>query len=205
MSLTDTDKHSLDRITPTPNTHDAAEGARMAHGTQSISPRVSASTTPGFVKTTNGQILANDGSVNVGLFGFDSAGKMVVKVAKAGVNVLTATDDQLVFNSGQDMLKIVQKNTASLVVSAGGSTSKTVAHGLSFLPAIICYILPPYGPPTYFPNPAISVNVATMVVGAVSHVEVDATGVTFSVVNDGSGLYTGTYNFTYYLMQETAN
>ena len=71
-------------------------------------------------------------------------------VAKAGIDVTLATNAQLIFNSNQDVFKIVGTLTISVssFVYAGvastwtyGLNTVTTAHGLSYVPAFDGYVL----------------------------------------------------------------
>lgn len=93
-----------------------------------------------------GRLIVSDGENNIGLFGYDEDGNVVVKVAKPGYNAESATDSQLIFNSSQNTLKVVQTasvvqtltNTANTV--AQGTQVKTIAHNLGFKPAFLVYM-----------------------------------------------------------------
>jgi hypothetical protein len=71
-----------------------------------------------------------------------------LKVAKTGVEVSTATNNQLIFNSSQDIFKIVKKlpltipafnTTFGGTVTTGGS-SAVVPHGQTFTPIVQVYV-----------------------------------------------------------------
>lgn len=149
MSLHDVDKHNDDRTSPVVNSHDEAGDVRMAHGTTSVNPKTDATTTQGYLQTKNGRLLGNDGNSNVGLFGFDSAGHMVVKVAKTGFDATTATGNDLIFNSSQDIFKVVQTDniiipgTGNQSPFATGSTGITVPHNLGYIPAFQAFVFVP--------------------------------------------------------------
>ena len=95
-----------------------------------------------------GRLVIFDGSNNLGVFGFDSQGQVAVKIAKPGFDADTATDEQLIFNSSQNVFKIVKSGTAtipaiSLTTPAnqynGTQQSATVAHGLGYAPLVTAY------------------------------------------------------------------
>ena len=62
-----------------------------------------------------------------------------IKISKAGVDVRTAANKDLVLSTDRNCLKIDTLSTTTLTVS-GGSGTKTVAHGLSFAPIVIAFI-----------------------------------------------------------------
>lgn len=127
-------------------------------------------------------------SSGIGLaqFGQYPGGHVALKIAKAGYEVSTATNDQLVFNSDQDILKVSAIVTGSISVSfsshsSGASvyidgsdttTTLTMAHNLGFTPVL---------------NPQI-LNNATATYEPVSSQAV------CDILN-GGGLYTGPYSF----------
>jgi len=62
----------------------------------------------------------------------------VVSVAKIGKNALTATDpNDYIFRSDLNTFKITGTGTGSFTVTAGSTETKTIAHGLSYVPAVI--------------------------------------------------------------------
>lgn len=78
---------------------------------------------------------------------FIDASVPVIKISKAGVDVTTATDDQLTFNSQQNVFKIVKKistaipawNTTYNGVTTYGGSQIIVPHGLTFTPIVNAY------------------------------------------------------------------
>ena len=181
-----------------------------------MNPVTDATATSGFLKTANGQILGNNGTNNIGLFGFDDTGTMVVKVAKPGYDANSATDDQLIFNSAQNTFKIVKIIPMTVTVHAVlGVTdsyynSSSVAHGLTYVPAFSAFIIVPVSlgsnPSLKLSNPALTYGTVggALTIFSVSDVEVDDTNVYFAT-QLRPGTSTGDYTFTatVYLLQET--
>lgn len=157
-------------------------------------------------------MAVNNGTVDTMFAGQDSNGNTVVKIAKPSFDAKTATNDQLAFNSAQDVLKVV--STVNLSVTVGGSgsySSSSTPHGLSFTPAILPYITNPAG--IAGDNPVINHGNPSMIYGTVGgvfrifglgEVTVDGTNVYLSAQTDGS-VGAGSYTFTakVYLLQET--
>lgn len=86
-------------------------------------------------------IQISDGSNNRILLGKDSAGNYVSKVSKAGYDAFNATDANLIFNSNQNVFKIIRKVSGSIPAfntdgTGNGSVTYTVAHGQSFQPIV---------------------------------------------------------------------
>lgn len=220
MSLWDTDKNSDHRNNPTLNQKDQVL-QRMASGTTSIHPVTSDTTTSGYLQTKDGRILANDGSNNIGLFGFDSTGAMVVKVAKTGYDADTAANANLVFNSSQNMFKIVNTYTLTnnVVLDGTGYYTQvaTQAHGLGFTPSYQAFIsidsfyeglasgLTTNGPNPFLVSAIDSTHTYVKNIG-LFQVSVDATNIKFSayIVVGGTGS-TLVHSAKVYLLQETAN
>lgn len=139
-------------------------------------------------------------------------------IAKPGVNVVTATDDQLIFNSSQNIFKIVTTGTGVTPSSSVGASPGwgvfslspiTQAHSLSFVPIVMGfvqvgskYVLMPY---TFFSS--TGANIGTFETPVVS---ADATNVyinTDCIINVTSGspsVNIGGRNVKYYLLQESA-
>lgn len=96
-----------------------------------------------------GRLLAFDGSNNLGLFGYDDAGQVVVKIAKPGFDANSATDDQLIFNSNQNIFKITVTNTINHTLSntsnivPAGTQTLPIPHPFGYNPAFIVYIETP--------------------------------------------------------------
>jgi len=69
-------------------------------------------------------------------------------VSKPGTDVSSANTSQLIFNSNQDIFKIVKKTTTSVPSftttyngsNTSGGTLLTIAHGLSFTPIVDIYV-----------------------------------------------------------------
>lgn len=154
MSLVDSDKNNSNRNQPILNASDVIPH-RMAHETNGITNRAVGSPSLPDLLFKQGVIKSKDtnGLTNV-FFGYDpniNTTRPVLRVAKDGYDAQTAPDNQLIFNSEQNVFKIVDSGTLtipaySIVISnvAGGyygqSTLVTVPHGLGYRPAIIAFV-----------------------------------------------------------------
>lgn len=146
----------------------------------------------------------------------DAAGQPVLKIAKDGFDALTATNDQLILNSAQNVFKIVGTGEAHIEAysaNTGGanygffqSPTVTITHNLGFTPAIIAYvnnggnyILLPWT----FPNGTSSTSFALTEV-RVGTTSSTATFLSTTLALNRADTITG-FSIKYYLLQETAN
>lgn len=153
-------------------------------------------------------IFKDDAGTRRVLLGKGSNGFYGLKVSPEGVDVYTATDDQLIFNSDQNVFKIDTILTGSIAVDfalaagpgadAGFSQTSTnslvLPHGLSHIPVVSIFM---YDSTAYVPvtnggllksvgfsttNPLVAFQAATVGSMATAYwdVNVDATNVTIS-------------------------
>lgn len=136
-------------------------------------------------------------------------GGPVMKISPAGVDATTATDDQLLFNSSRKVFKIIDEVNLSVPVTNSpgtyGSYTDFEAHGLGFAPAYLAFVdfgsgrtICPAVEYSAFGVPPSQVLEPTIV----RHVTVDSTNVTAIVETTANVGFT--YDFTVYLLQETA-
>lgn len=97
-----------------------------------------------FIDDAQDRLIAYDGINNLALFGKDDAGQVVVKVAKPGFDANSATDDQLIFNSNQNIFKIIYSGVVTLpavTLPAGAATARVVSftHNLGYIPVVNAY------------------------------------------------------------------
>lgn len=139
-------------------------------------------------------------------------------VSQSGINVTSATDSQLIFNSGNDVFKIVKTFTMSLkvVVTVTNNVAynvTTLPHGLTYSPAYLAYItLDPVvaadGANTngQIITPAMVFGTLGSNVSLFSMSTVSVNGTTIFFDTQLGGFYpAATYNFSakVYLLQET--
>lgn len=175
---------------------------------------------PNFVSDpANSRMLVYDGVTDRVEFGKIGTGPndWGLKVSQPNIDVRTATNSQLIFNSAQDTFKVVA--TGSIVSAAlslsnpgvgsynSGQSLNQVAHGLSYLPGIIAFIQ--QGAGTYVSTPFTSVfggggtamrwySVYAIVDAQNVTLEIDAT-VTGQTLSFATGLFT----MKYFLLQES--
>jgi len=206
MGLHDIDKQTGGRIAPQPNTNDSVQ-QRMAQGTTQVQNSSDETETDG-LKMLERQIIAVQDGENKAAFGFyGDANKFGFKVAEDGVDVLTATDDQLIFNSEQNVFKIVKTGTVpSAAYSPGVANLITIPHGLDHAPIVVGFMAVGSG---YRMLPLFtSVNNGGggfQSVDGWTYIESDATNIYISFNSAGTTAAAGTYNVKYYALQETAN
>lgn len=110
-----------------------------------------------------------------------------IKISKTGVDVKTATDDQLAFSSKYNVPKTFASGASTIVVS-GGAGSRTIAHGLPAIPIALVYIEFVAGD-----NKRYLLN--DVVLSSPFAYSVDATNLIVSIITAPAD---GTYNFYYY-------
>jgi hypothetical protein len=165
------------------------------------------------------QIFKDDQGVRRVLLGKGADGFYGLKVSQTGNDVYSAADDDLIFNSDQNMFKIVKTGTLTVPqvnpMLAGERYTASEAHGLSYVPAFMGFVTPialvttwegaastskfslPYFPP-FFGTNGFSIY---------ARLRTDTTSVYADVFNNNSTNITGLsgdWIFKYYLFQETA-
>lgn len=132
-------------------------------------------------------------------------------VSKPGVDATTASSTDLIFNSNQDIFKIVQTDTVSVDFISSPFSVFTLAHGLDFAPIPVAFLTDVTDGTASgnFPFPTnLSVTVdltdGFIKVGASLNVAADATNVYFECVN-ALGIDLGTFDIKYYLLQESSS
>ncbi len=171
-------------------------------------------TTP---QTLQGMRLAN---ANNGLI----ANEQGFFVAKSGYDVTQATDAEMIFNSNQDVFKIIDKVSISTSINYVYGTSSTyfnstsVAHGLTFLPSYNAFITIPTAIANLTNTTSVS-NISNPALGIIllnnqpaivwiAQVGVNSTDIVlYFQIGSQSTLANGTYTIdaVVYLLQETAN
>lgn len=170
--------------------------------------------------------IIRNGNVPTVLEGYQKGGFGAVdyglKIAKPGIDVTTATDDQLAFSSAFDTLRVVKTGTIDInmpVADGGEGETDSVAHGLSGPKMLVGYVEVPWLPGVFYPLPAIFPDSIGGQIDYSARMHVTATDVVADAVCaalmtsghtgpdpfDGSKTYNGTVHFRYYLLQETAN
>lgn len=224
MSLLDSDPDTTNRLEPMPQAPDK-NPVRHADGTTAITNKQDGSS-GAYVSTKDATVKVNDGTIDVIKLGLQSDGSYAfqfsddtvprllmdadsMKISQPGYDVTTATDDQLIFNSDQNMFKIVTTNTATITKAANASNgTTTIAHGLSYTPIVTAYI---NDGGLYRMLPHFSLlddGTSSMKILRAYRAWSDATNIYLSETTASTGsAYTNTdsVDVRYYLLQETAN
>lgn len=138
------------------------EGTLSQSDISRILPRQISTGTMRGTQIVTGVFQMND-TLNVPRMIID-APNSVIKISRPNINVSTASDSQLIFNSNQNIFKIVgsvsfNEVTYTTVTATAGQVALDVAqfskpHGLGFAPAIVGYI--PDSSGNYFELPRTS-------------------------------------------------
>jgi len=143
-----------------------------------------------------------------------------MKISRDGYDATVASDEELIFNSSNNLFKIVGSNTVSMVVPdpflSGASVEQVIPHGLGFAPAYVGYVQIPLGDGslvgqgqlTQLPGMLITNTGTAGRISVFATMSVDESSVTLKVVNTlavNLSLLGSPWVFKYYLMQETAN
>lgn len=215
MSIIDNDSNSSARNNPTLNVNDDG-GVRKAHNTYGNTLRRVGSAVKQFLSFGQGTIEAKDADGNKSFFiGYDPAlsTRPVIRVAKDGFDAQTGADSELVFNSEQNVFKIVYAGTINIEHAANSITSiATYNHNLGYVPAIVSYwYSATAGNYTVFPFTNTKLTGADSgKVTITGFASATTTTVEFSMDTPnyaGNALYSSvdTYVIKFYLLQETAN
>ena len=219
MALHDTDPNTTNRAEPMPQSSDQ-NPVRVSDGTTAITNKQDGSS-GAYVSTKDATVKVNDGTDNRVALGLLSDGSYGLKVSQPGFDVLSAADDELIFNSGQNVFKIVGKHSGTLAAltatngAALGATSATTfdvyPHGLGYIPIVMANYIQ-NGNTVWWPIPLSTTyaRTGTSIVTFDMFVQADATniqvnkeltiyGPAFATVSVADGTY------TLYLLQEAVN
>lgn len=155
------------------------------------------------------QIFKDDSGTRRVLLGKGKDGFYGLKVSQPGVDVWDAANDELVFNSEQNVFKIVQDPvTVPVTAPANTTNSTTIAHNLGYKPAIVAFLEAGVASGARTPLPTWTSATRDDANGFVKfntwiNAEVDGTNVYIRFFN-ATGAAVGPLNVTYYLLQESA-
>lgn len=140
-------------------------------------------------------------------------------VTRTGVDAITNTDPaQFIFNSNQNVFKVVASSTASLTGSSSinnnQTQTQTIAHNLGFTPAVLIYVnavsvvgIQGGGGLTNLPVSYILPGIATSYPIITLQNRIDSTNLYLDLVchlGTANNFSAYTWTYRYYLLQETA-
>jgi len=158
------------------------------------------------------RIIGRDSSALPRLIILADGSEFEMKISEPSQDVTTATNDNLIFNSNQNILKIVQTDTVTVPNPGSGTftqSSVEIDTGIVSVTALMCtafIINSGYSNPLPFFSPALngtyggflwSYQASTRVVSGTVRFRVDCNN--FDVVSGP-----GTATIKYYILQETA-
>jgi hypothetical protein len=152
---------------------------------------------------TADRVLYNDGTTNRFFFG-NNNGTAAVKLSQAGNDVLTATDDKLIWSSDFNSFKIVKVGTITVSISGVATQAQaSSAHNLGYIPSSIGYISQGG---TYFglPYSGLSIGGATLTILRQWSVATDATNTTVFYTRGTSVSGDESFDIKYYCLREIA-
>lgn len=167
-------------------------------------------------------IFKDDTGTRRVLLGKGKDGFYGMKVSQAGTDVYDGADEDMVFNSDNNLFKIALTGTTSLTPPAswdrGDEQVATIPHGLSYKPAFLVYVENPNisGAGYYVPGLSIVPStihlIASYDVVFASFAYVDETNLYINLQyfnsagsSPAAGFDIFTWNYKYYILQETAN
>lgn len=209
MALHDQDKENGDRANPKLNADDNVAN-RMAHRTIGTTYKTTGNPDTNRLIFDKGSIKGYDQDNNNNVFiGYDPAlsTRPIVRIAKDGFDQETASNDQLIFNSDQNVFKIVLTSTVTLNANAaaGVPITVTIPHNLGYTPASLVYFNSQVGLLTQLPNSTgFGLAAGQIAINNWSYAQTDATNLYITFLS-GSTANWGSFTYKYYLLQEAAN
>lgn len=154
------------------------------------------------------EIFKDDAGTRRVLLGKGANGFYGLKVSPESVDVYTAADDDLVFNSSQNVFKIVDSGTVTIPVISGvpGSSTVTYTHNLGYIPVVLAFS-GASGDGAMLPNigwNAGGVNDGKIFRQVYTSV-VSTTQVTFARIEGATGSIGIAEPIKFFLLQESAN
>lgn len=131
-----------------------------------------------------------------------------LRTSASGVDAHSATNDQLTFNSNNNVFKIIDSGTEVVAGVAGSTVVGSVdisGLNLSNPPLLVVAVRNPLSGTAYFPTPYIlNPSSTTNFVSTLAWVDSDTVYLQVDIGSGATG-YTGDWSFKYYILQETAN
>ena len=186
---------------------------RITVGTDQSNPLISINGTSQMITVgTNNRIEIDAGNQRILMKDTSDVNRILLdsqngdfKLSQSGNNVLTCTDDKLIWSSDFNSFKIVQAGTATVNIAGAAYAGTTVtAHNLGYIPGIQGYLTLASG--TNAPLPYVTPQATDPITFSRYWRQwVDATNVT-SIYHRGTSI-TGneSYTYKYFLTREIAN
>lgn len=133
-----------------------------------------------------------------------------IKVARDGIDVTTATNDQIIMSSEFNLLKIAETGTVTITRNANSAiASQVVNHNLGTIPVVLGFVEDQGIPGQVTPLPLVNISAANGAVDLKVDIE-DITTTKFDATvtvpaNAGFFNITQTFVVRYYVFVETAN
>lgn len=156
--------------------------------------------------TTGIRIIDKQG-LGLAQFGRFPDGSTALKVAKPGIDVSVASNEDLIFNSDQDILKVALTGTIDINANAiaGVPIETSIVHGLGIAPIPFVFFNLGPGVFTQLPNSsAFAASGGQMAFNNWSYATTDDTNLYITFIS-GTTANWGTFTYKYYLLQETAS
>lgn len=169
------------------------------------------------------KIIKDDSGTERLLLGYEQGGfgggNIGLKISQEGIGVVGADDSDLIFNSSQNVLKIVQSGTLDLTqasvaspgagnYASGTGTLATLSHGLDYTPAYIVYLEFSTGVRALLPFDNFSTPSATQARWDTYYAAISASSLfiqyRISVYGMGAATFAPPVAAKYYLLQESA-
>lgn len=159
-------------------------------------------------------LVVSDGKNDILFAGREADGSIVVKVAKTGFDAKTASGNNLIFNSGQDIFKIVQKGSTTITVPTPSGVGASIIgdlipHNQTHRPTIIANITSSStgtGGTGNTPTPWTSFSGTGNLQFIADFNTIDDTNFQFYVQwITSTTQFSGIWTFTYYILQESFN
>lgn len=143
-----------------------------------------------------------------------------LKISEDSKDVLTASDDEMIFNSQNNLFKIIDSGTASVSLpsvshGSSGSGSDNIPHTLGYEPLVLAWSVTTVGDTQLrpFPSPIVnmkSVNTTAVTIGYLrdEQMSVTDTDITFDITvanSTGFAEPATTVEILYFMLTQTVN
>lgn len=203
---------------PEPDT--IPEQSRTTNGVVGMTNNTGGNPQP-FISTMNGKLILSDGTVNLAFIGLkDVSGVMrpVVRIAKPGFEAETTADENLIFNSDQNVLKVITSGSGALAAPASSTSYVDIPYPAGVVagtrPIVLAFGRPSdasqyWGVDYWQPFPVTYYGLTSgkIVIDTYMHLQISTTGARIAITRATSTdpAAGGTWYYKYYILQETAS